>query len=220
MVRISRAGISINSSEFILTNLCVGLTGGIASGKSTVAEHFIGHGVPVIDADQVARDVVAPGTSGLAEVIAFFGPDYLMPDGHLDRRKLRERVFTQPEQRQKLEAMLHPRIKQSLRDWRDSLTAPYGILMAPILREGGFDVLTDRILVVDADRATQKSRLVARDHIDASLAEHMLNAQTDRASRLAIADDVIDNSGHPDALARRVEELHQHYLSLAQGAPI
>lgn len=196
-------------------SLCVGLTGGIASGKSTVGRLFEELGVPVIDADQVARDVVAPGTPGLQDVAQHFGADFITDAGELDRRKMREHVFAHPEQRQALEKLLHPRIKQALRDWRDALTAPYGILMVPIMREGGFDTLVDRIVVVDVSRETQHSRLIARDDINATLADNMLNAQADRASRLAIADDVIDNSGAPEDLPEQVQQLHQRLLALA-----
>ena len=200
-------------------SLCVGLTGGIASGKSTVGALFEKLGIPVIDADQVARDVVAPGSAGLAAVAEHFGREFITPDGEMDRRRMREHVFAAPEQRKVLEGLLHPLIKQELRSWRDALTSPYGILMVPILREGGFDTLVDRILVVDVTRETQRSRLIARDDIDATLADNMLNAQADRASRLAMADDVIDNSGAPDALPQQVNMLHNRYLQLAdQGA--
>lgn len=196
-------------------SLCVGLTGGIASGKSTVGSLFEQLGVPVIDADQVARDVVAPGSAGLQAVAQHFGATFITENGEMDRRRMREHVFAAPEQRKVLEGLLHPLIKQQLRAWREALTAPYGILMVPILREGGFDSLVDHILVVDVPRETQHSRLIARDDIDATLADNMLNAQADRASRLAMADDVIDNSGTPDALPSQVEQLHQKFLSLA-----
>ncbi len=199
-------------------SLCVGLTGGIASGKSTVAKHFVSLGVPLIDADQVARDVVAVGSEGLAAVIAEFGEAFLNADGSLDRRRLRELVFSRPERRKKLEELLHPRIKAALGSWRNALRAPYGILMAPIMTEGGFDAFTDRILVIDVSRALQKQRLMARDDVDDNLAEQMLNAQADRNTRLAIADDVLDNSGAPDALADKVAVLHQMYLEMAANA--
>ncbi len=199
-------------------SLCVGLTGGIASGKSTVAAHFSALGVPLIDADQVARDVVAIGSDGLAAVIDAFGEAFLASDGSLDRRRLRELVFSRPERRKQLEALLHPRIKARLRDWRVALQPPYGILMAPIMSEGGFDAFTDRILVVDVSREVQKQRLILRDGIDETLAEQMLNAQADRQARLAIADDVLDNSGAAGALAGKVAALHQRYLELATDA--
>lgn len=197
-------------------SLCVGLTGGIASGKSTVGQLFVELGIPLVDADQVARDVVAPGSSGLHAVIAHFGPSFLTADGQLDRRQMRETVFAEPHKRQQLEAILHPLIRQALRDWRDALRGDYGLLMAPIMQQGGFDALTDRMLVVDVSRAVQKQRLMQRDDIDATLAEQMLQAQSSREQRLARADDVIDNSTTPDALRPQVEKLHAHYTKLSR----
>lgn len=196
-------------------SLCIGLTGGIASGKSTVAQAFADLGVPVLDADQVSRDVVAPGTPGLAAVIAEFGNEFLSAEGGLDRRALREHVFREPAQRQRLEALLHPRIRDAMRDWRDNLQAAYGILMVPILIEGGFDQLCDRILVVDLPAQEQIRRLRQRDDITAELAHNMLAAQATREQRLQRADDVIDNSGPPRAWAARIAQLHQQYLDLA-----
>ena len=195
-------------------SLCVGLTGGIASGKSTVARLFQNHAVPVIDADQVARDVVAPGSPGLLAVAAEFGDRVLTAEGALNRRLMRETVFADASRRRVLEQILHPLIRSALQDWRSQLSGAYGILMAPIMREGGFDALTDRMLVVDVSRATQKQRLMQRDDIDAELAEQMLNAQSSREERLAIADDVIDNSQSPAALQQQVDALHQRYLTL------
>lgn len=196
-------------------SLCIGLTGGIASGKSTVAQALADLGVPVLDADQVSRDVVAPGTPGLAAVIAEFGNEFLSAEGGLDRRALREHVFSEPAQRQRLEALLHPRIRDAMRDWRDNLQAAYGILMVPILIEGGFDQLCDRILVVDLPAPEQIRRLRQRDDITAELAHNMLAAQATREQRLQRADDVIDNSGPPRAWAARIAQLHQQYLDLA-----
>lgn len=196
-------------------SLCIGLTGGIASGKSTVAQAFADLGVPVLDADQVARDVVAPGTPGLAAVIAEFGTEFLSAEGSLDRRALREHVFSDPAQRQRIEALLHPRIRDAMRNWRDNLQAAYGILMVPILIEGGFDQLCDRILVVDLPAQEQIRRLQQRDDISAELAHNMLAAQATREQRLQRADDVIDNSGPPRAWAARIAQLHQQYLDLA-----
>lgn len=201
-------------------SLCVGLTGGIASGKSTAGKLFQALGVPLIDADQAARDVVEPGSPGLAAVAAEFGTEVLQADGSLNRRLLREKVFKDDEQRKTLESILHPLIRRQLQDWREALSAPYGLLMSPIMRESGFIHMVDRVLVVDVSRETQKSRLMSRDGIDDALAESMLNAQDDRASRLAIADDVIDNSDEPGALDAQVQRLHKQYLALAAAADI
>jgi dephospho-CoA kinase len=180
-----------------------------------VAQAFADWGVPVLDADQVARDVVAPGTPGLAAVIAEFGEAYLSAEGALDRRALREHVFSDPAQRKRLEALLHPRIRDAMRHWRDQLQAPYGILMVPILIEGGFDSLCDRILVVDLPTQEQIHRLQQRDDISEELARNMLSAQATREQRLQRADDVIDNSGAPQAWASQVAQLHEQYLARA-----
>lgn len=196
-------------------SLCIGLTGGIASGKSSVAQAFAELGVPVLDADQVARDVVEPGTPGLAAVVAEFGSEVLSSTGELNRRALRERVFNDTAQRKRLEALLHPRIRQAMREWRDNLQAPYGILMVPILIEGGFDALCDRILVIDLPVQEQIDRLRQRDDISEELALKMLAAQASREQRLQRADDVIDNSGQPQAWSDQVAQLHQQYLALA-----
>lgn len=195
---------------------CVGLTGGIASGKSTVGARFLALGVPLIDADQVARDVVQPDSEGLARVLARFGDAYRDPDGGLDRRRLRQTVFADPAARRDLEAILHPLIRAELAAWRSAQTAPYCIIMVPIMAEGGFTELCERILVVDVPRETQLTRLMARDSIDGELAQQMLAAQSDRANRLALADEVIDNSGPAAALDAAVQALHESYLQWAQ----
>lgn len=198
-------------------SLCIGLTGGIASGKSTVAAHFAALGVPVIDADQVARDVVAPGTDGLGAVVAAFGADILTPEGTLDRPRMRERVFNDPAQRRQLEQLLHPRIRAALQAWRDQLPPPYGVLMVPILVEGGFHTLCERILVVDVPEAMQIARVTARDGSSEALARKILEAQSSRAERLALADDVIDNSAPPEALQAQVARLDAQYRKLAES---
>lgn len=197
-------------------SLCVGLTGGIASGKSTVAKTFAKRGIPIIDADQVARDVVKPGSAGIRTVIDFFGDEFLLPDGNLNRRKMRELVFATPEKRKILEQILHPLIRDELKSWRNTLSPPYGILMAPIMREAGFDQLTDRILVVDVAREIQVQRLMARDEINQKLAEQMLGAQSSREERLSIANDVIDNSHGIDAIEPQVASLHEIYTTYSR----
>ena len=197
------------------TPLRVGLTGGIASGKSAVAEAFARRGVPVIDTDQVAREVVRPGTPGLDAVVAAFGADVLAADGTLDRRRLRERVFANESERRTLERLLHPRIQAAVAARVATLTAPYVVVAIPLLAEGGRGDRVDRVLVVDCPPELQKARLMARDGTSAALAEAMLAAQASRAERLAIADDVIDNGGARDALEPQVERLHRRYLAAA-----
>lgn len=196
--------------------LTVGLTGGIASGKSLAANAFVALGVPVLNADQVARDVVAPGTEGLRLICERFGPGFLQRDGQLDRRKMREHVFADAGARRALEAITHPAIGARLREWRDRQTAPYCVLDVPILVESGFDRLVDRILVIDTPEQVQVERLVARDRIAADLATRMLAAQASRTDRLARADDVILNAGAPEDVGRAVARLHGFYLDLAR----
>lgn len=199
--------------------LAVGLTGGIASGKSLAVAAFRALGAPVIEGDQVARQVVMPGTPGLAAIRERFGAEFIQPDGALNRRKLRELVFADEAARRDLEHITHPLIRASLLAWRDAQTAPYGILDVPILIESGMDALVQRILVVDAPPELQLARLKARDRIPEELGRQMLAAQAERPARLARADDVIDNVGEPAAVARAVQQLHALYLALGRGAP-
>ena len=197
--------------------LRVGLTGGIASGKTTVADQFAGLGAGVIDTDRVARDVVRPGEAGLAAVVEAFGPDILSASGELDRRALRAVVFADPGQRRRLEAILHPLIRARTLRRLDRLSAPYAVVVVPLLLETGFGSLVDRVAVVDCARETQLARLLARDGIDPAQAEAMLNAQVDRQTRLAGADDVIDNGGDPARTRERVRALHARYIELTDG---
>lgn len=193
----------------------VGLTGGIASGKSAVSALFAGLGVPVIDTDLLAREVVAPGQPALAELVAHFGPEILDASGALDRRQLRERVFAEPQQRKALEAVLHPRIRALAQTRLAALTDPYGLLVVPLLVEAGVYPFIERVLVVDVAPEVQLARLCARDGVDRKLAQAMLDAQASRAQRLARADDVIHNDAGLDALPEQVARLHQRYLDWA-----
>ncbi|WP_133480096.1 dephospho-CoA kinase [Cognatilysobacter segetis] len=196
----------------------VGLTGGIASGKSEVARHFDALGIGVVDADVLAREAVAPGSDGLAAVVAHFGADVLMPDGSLDRAALRRRVFEHPDARAALEAIVHPRVRAAVEAGCRAAGSPYVIAAIPLLAEGGGRAAYpyfDRILVVDAPVATQRERLVARDGIAPELADRMIAAQASREQRLAIADDVIVNSGGREALGPAVAALDARYRALA-----
>lgn len=195
--------------------LVIGLTGGVASGKSTVGELFMQRGVPLLDGDHVAREVVAPPSPALAAIAARFGAGYLLADGSLDRRRLRERVFADPAALRELEAITHPLIRNRILDWQAAQTAPYCILSVAILLEAGMDRLCDRVLVVDVPAAAQLQRLVGRDGIAESLAQQMIAAQASRERRLARADDVLDNSADPGRLAAPVARLHALYLELA-----
>lgn len=201
-----------------MSALTIGLTGGIASGKTLAADAFLSLGVPLLEGDTVAREVVQPGTPALAQIEAAFGPDYLLPDGTLDRARLRQRVFADPDALRRLEQITHPAIRRRLEQWRDMQTAPYCILSVPILIESGMDALVDRVLVVDVAPETQLRRLLARDGIGETLARQMLAAQASREQRLRHADDVIDNSGSPGQLHAAVAQLHLKYLELARVA--
>jgi len=197
----------------------IGLTGGIASGKSTVANLFAALGVPVIDTDQISRDVTAPGSPLLTILRETFGEDIVAPDGTLDRKALRARVFGDtPEAtaaRRRLEALTHPAIRTEMEARSARAGGPYQILAIPLLVEGQSRARVDRVLVVDTDEASQIRRLQARDGSTLAEARALLAAQADRATRLAAADDVIANDGDIAALAAQVERLHAAYLAAA-----
>ncbi len=199
--------------------LRIGLTGGIASGKSTVAGRFRELGIPVIDADQSSRFVVEPGQPGLEAVIARFGEGLLTADGALDRRALRQLIFADPRERRDLEAILHPLIRADMERRAMQALGPYVILEIPLLVEGGARDRVDRILVVDADEALQLRRLMARDAESLEGARAILAAQANRAIRLQAADDVLMNSGTVSELRQAVDRLHQRYLRLAEAMP-
>jgi len=195
--------------------LRIGLTGGIASGKTTVADEFARLGVPIIDTDRIARQLTAPGSPIVAGITDLFGPEILDARGRLDRSRLRSRVFDDREQRQRLEQLLHPLIRRETLRAADRAGGPYQILVVPLLVETGFGQLVDRVLVVDCPEAVQRQRLIRRDGEPADRAERMIAAQADRAVRLQAADDVIDNTGDLATLCSRVRALHQGYLALA-----
>ena len=200
-------------SEFI-----VGLTGGIASGKSEVGRRFEALDVAVVDADVVARAVVEPGPL-LSQIAKEFGTDILQADGRLDRRALREQVFADPELRRTLEAIVHPEIRLRLKQAGQAATSPYAVVAIPLLAEaGGRDAYPwlHRILVVDTSMALQRERLIRRDGIDAALADHMIAAQASRAERLALADDVIVNQRDAAALEGDVAALDRRYREWAR----
>ena len=197
--------------------LIVGLTGGIGSGKSTVAERFAARGVPCIDADQLTRDLVEPGEPLLERLVASFGEGILDAQGRLDRRQLRERVFADPAERRRLEALMHPAVYAAMRERIAALDAPYCLLVIPLLVETGAQSRVHRVLAVDVDEATQRARTTARDGVSPEQVDAILASQASRAGRLAAADDVIDNGGDRDALEARVEALHHRYLALAQS---
>ncbi|AOV17899.1 dephospho-CoA kinase [Acidihalobacter aeolianus] len=195
----------------------VGLTGGIGCGKSTVSELFAARGIPVIDSDLVARELVRPGEPALAEIAAAFGPEVLHDDGTLDRRALRSRVFKDEEMRRRLEGILHPHIKSVLVTRSASANAPYTILVVPLLLESGWENLVDRILVVDCAPETQIRRVIARDGCNDADVRDVMQAQCTREARLGRADDVIRNEDSDrHLLDARVAELDVRYREAAR----
>ena len=199
--------------------LIIGLTGGIGSGKSTVAGYFAQHGIPVLDADQLARELVAPSSPALNEIIDIFGPKILLPDGSLDRHQLRRRIFTDPAQKRRLEAILHPRVYTELRYRTQALRSPYCIWVVPLLLETGGAALVDRVLVVDAPESLQRERVLRREGMDKSTLEAILSSQANRAERLSAADDVVVNNSDLSQLHQQVTALHHRYLDLASAPP-
>lgn len=194
------------------------VTGGVASGKSAVSERFAALGIVVADADHAAREALARGSDGLARVVAAFGDGVLQPDGSLDRPAMRRRVFADADARRRLESIVHPIVRATLQLQCAEAASPYAIAAIPLLAEGGGREAYPwiaRILVVDVPAEVQIERLLHRDGIDRALAESMVSAQATREARLAIADDVIVNTGTLQELDRHVAALHGMYLALA-----
>jgi dephospho-CoA kinase len=194
----------------------VGLTGGIASGKSTAAKFFGALGVPILDSDQVARDVVEPGQPPLEKLVERFGKSILTPDGHLDRPKLRDLVFSDPKARADLEALTHPAIGAAMEARSAAVGGPYQVLVIPLLVEKNLGSQVDRVLVVDCPEELQIRRLQARDGSTPEQARAILNAQASRAVRLKAATDVIKNDSDVSAVRDQVAALHARYLGLAR----
>ncbi|MBL0636720.1 dephospho-CoA kinase [Aeromonas dhakensis] len=194
----------------------VAITGGIGSGKTTVANQFAELGIEVVDADIIAREVVEPGTPALAAIAAHFGANVIAPDGRLDRRQLREQVFTDPQAKGWLNALLHPLIRSEMQRQCAAARSPYCLLVVPLLVENGLTALANRVLVIDVDEATQIERTCRRDGVSREQAEAILAAQASRTERLAAADDVLDNqNGTPEAIKSRIFALHETYLAFA-----
>jgi dephospho-CoA kinase len=205
-----------------MSDFVIGLTGGVASGKSEATRRFEALGVHVADADVIARAVVEPGQPALTEIARRFGADMLLDDGRLDRRRLRERIFTDPQARTDLEAITHPAIRFALAEQCRVAPGPYAIAAIPLLTEAGGRAAypwLDRVLVVDAPVELQHARLMRRDGVDSALATRMIEAQATRDARLAIADDVLVNDGDAGHLDARVKALDAHYRALAAQAP-
>lgn len=195
----------------------VGLTGGIGSGKSTVADLFAGLGVTVIDADQLAHQLTAPGGEAIEPIRAAFGPEYIEPLGALDRARMRDRIFSDAAAKKALESILHPMIRVESDRRAAQATSEYVILMIPLLVETGDPhARCDRVLVVDCPESLQIERVMARSQLARDAVEAIMAAQVSRAARLRRADDVIDNSGAPESLQPQVEKLHASYRVLAR----
>lgn len=196
--------------------LVIGVTGGIGSGKSTVTQRFEQLGVPVIDTDVIARQVVAPGLPAHKEVIEQFGKDYVTDEGTLDRAKLRQAVFSDPPKRKRLESILHPRIFRQMQAQLARVDADYCLIVVPLLAESAREYPLDRVLVVDVPPAEQASRVARRDQQAEADVERIIASQASREKRLAIANDVIDNSGTVEELRKKVDGLHERYSLLAR----
>ena len=195
--------------------LRIGLTGGIGSGKSTIAALFAAHGVPVIDADVIAHRLTLPGTSTTVQILQEFGPEIADANGGIDRQRLAQRIFSDRKERARLEGILHPLIRAEMQHQQDTLDAPYCLLVIPLLFETGQEGQVDRVLVVDVDEGTQIARIAARDGRSEAEIRAILSSQTDRAQRLKMADDRITNTGDLAELKAKVETLHRKYLALA-----
>lgn len=198
-----------------MSKFVVGLTGGIGSGKTTVANLFAAEGITLVDADIVAREVVAPGSKGLETIVTHFGAEILTPEGELDRAKLRQRIFSHPEEREWLNQLLHPMIRQEMLAQVEKATSAYVIMVVPLLFENGLDRLVNRTLVVDISPELQINRTVKRDNVDVSQVNNIISSQCSRSEKLARADDIIDNQGEISTLKREVLALHQRYLQLS-----
>lgn len=194
----------------------VALTGGIASGKSLVSDEFGRLGVPIIDTDVIAHQIVEPGQPALLEIAEVFGEEVIDNDGRLKRRELRNLIFADTNAKARLEAILHPKIRQQVSDEIAEFNYPYCILVIPLLTQSGGYQNVDRVLLVDVDPKVQIARLMARDDASLQQATDALASQASREQRLSIADDVLDNSSSPQEAIAKVAQLHQKYLQLAQ----
>ncbi|WP_417345048.1 dephospho-CoA kinase [Ferrimonas sp.] len=197
-----------------MSALLIGLTGGIGSGKTTVANLFADRGIELIDADIIAREVVAPGSDGLKAIVDHFGKE-MLSSGALDRAALRARVFNNPQELRWLNNLIHPMVRTTMTERGKAAASPYALLVIPLLVENGLQSLVERVLVVDLPEEEQLRRTMSRDSNDRALVEKIMANQASREQRLAAADDLIDNGGNLADLNTQVERLHQHYLTLA-----
>jgi len=198
---------------------CVGLTGGIASGKTSAATRFAELGAAVVDTDAIAHELTQPGTAAMSKIGHAFGPAFIAPDGSLERAKMRQLVFSDPQARAKLEAILHPHIRERARARIAAAQQPYVIVVVPLLLEtGAYRDFVQRVLVVDCREEQQIERAMRRNRLEEAQVRAILAAQLSRAERLERADDVIDNSGDAESMRQQVDALHAKFLALAQAA--
>ena len=199
--------------------LKVGLTGGIGSGKSTVAKALQAKGIKLVDADQIAREVVAPGESALTQIIQCFGSEVLLSDGSLNRSELKSRIFSDPEAKKQLENILHPSIRQRiLQRVEEACDSPYVLADIPLLVENNYPAHFDRVVVVDCTEEQQIARVLARDKLAKEQIKSIMKNQATRQNRLAAATDIIDNTGDLSLLNTQIEKLHETLLSLVQSS--
>ena len=202
-----------NSETFVVV-----LTGGIASGKTAVSDLFAQRGVPVIDTDQIAHEIVEPGRPALKRIAEAFGQEFLGADGRLDRKKMRKAIFSSPQQKNRLESILHPAIASEVDQLIAQVEEPWCILVVPLLAETRLFSWINRVLVVDVEESVQIERVKARDKIGQKQAQSILDAQTSRRQRLALADDILDNSESFAQLEVKVDKLYRKYTKLSQYA--
>jgi len=201
-----------------MSKFIVGLTGGIGSGKTTIANMFAELGIELVDADVIAREVVEIGSKGLNEINAHFGDTILNKDRSLNRSKLRELIFSQPDERQWLNDLMHPMIRNKILKCLESTNSPYTILVAPLLFENGLDTLVNVSLLVDISPEQQLYRTIDRDSVSSEQIKNIIDSQAPRAERLLKADDIIDNNGTISVLKGKVISLHNNYLKLSNDA--
>ena len=197
--------------------LKIGLTGGIGSGKSTVSKIFQQINIPVIDADEIAHQLVAVGQPALTKIQQEYGSNILNPDGTLNRKQLKELIFSDDLQKQKLEAILHPLIYQSIQKQINALNTPYCIICIPLLFEADMTNLVDRILVVDCPVEVQIKRLLKRDNMTIERIQSIIDSQVSQAFRKKMADDLIDNNKNNENLADQIKKLHNYYILLSNS---
>ena len=201
----------VNSETYVVV-----LTGGIASGKTAVSDQFAQRGVPVIDTDRIAHEIVEPGRPALKRIVEAFGQEFLGSDGRLDRKKMRNAIFSSPQQKNRLESILHPAIASEVDQLVSQVDEPWCILVVPLLAATRLFSWIDRVLVVDVEESVQIERVMERDKISQKQAQSILDAQTSRPQRLAMADDILDNSGSLAQLQVKVDKLYHKYTTEAQ----